>query len=204
MTDEVASANISHNTLREQVQDRYAGLAADPTANWHFNTGRPLAARLGYRDSEIDALPAEVVDTFAGTGNPFSLDNLREGSVVLDLGCGAGFDTLIAARQVGPTGRVIAVDMTQAMLDKARAGAHKAGLRNVEPRLGFAENLPLEDGSVDVAISNGVINLCPDKLVVMRELHRVLRPGGRLQIADMVVHKQIPQDVKDDIDLWAG
>jgi ubiquinone/menaquinone biosynthesis C-methylase UbiE len=123
---------------------------------------------------------------------------------VLDIGCGAGFDTLLAARQVGPEGAVLAVDMTQAMIDKTRAGAERLGLANVTVREGFAEALPVEDGSVDVVISNGVINLCPDKLAVMQEVYRVLKPGGRIQIADIVVHKEVPQDAKDDIDLWSG
>jgi ubiquinone/menaquinone biosynthesis C-methylase UbiE len=129
---------------------------------------------------------------------------MRPGETVLDIGCGAGFDTLIAARQVGPTGKVIAVDMTAAMLEKAAAGARELGLLNVDCREGLAEKLPVEDGSVDVVISNGVINLCPDKVTVMREVHRVIKPGGRFQIADIVVHKEVPQDAKDDIDLWSG
>jgi ubiquinone/menaquinone biosynthesis C-methylase UbiE len=128
----------------------------------------------------------------------------HQGEVVLDIGCGAGFDTLIAARQVGPAGRVIAVDMTPAMVEKARAGAAALSLRNVEVRQGFAEQLPVDDASVDVVISNGVINLTPDKQGVMREVFRALRPGGRFQIGDIVVHKEVPQDAKDDIDLWSG
>jgi ubiquinone/menaquinone biosynthesis C-methylase UbiE len=159
---------------------------------------------LGYDDADVDWLPSPTVESFAGTGNPFSMGRLAEGEVVLDIGCGAGFDTLLAARQVGPGGRVIAVDMTEPMLDKARAGAAVLGLDNVDARLGFAEELPAESESVDVVISNGVINLCPDKIAVMREVHRVLRPGGRCQIADIIVHKEVPQDAKDDIDLWSG
>jgi arsenite methyltransferase len=204
MADQVKPANVPRDTLREQIKERYAGLAAEPDAEWHFNTGRPLAMFVGYSAGEIDILPPEITDTFAGTGNPFSLGRLHAGERVLDVGCGAGFDTLIAAHQVLPGGRVLAVDMTQTMLDKARAGASLLGLDNVETRLVFAEDLPVETGSVEVVISNGVLNLCPDKLAVMRELYRVLKPGGRVQIADMVVHLEIPQEVKDDIDLWAG
>ncbi|HEY7467072.1 MAG TPA: methyltransferase domain-containing protein, partial [Dehalococcoidia bacterium] len=129
---------------------------------------------------------------------------LRPGEAVLDIGCGAGFDTLIAARQVGPTGSVIAIDMTEAMLAKTRAGAAEIGLGNVEPRLGYAEALPVQDASIDVVISNGVINLCPDKVQAMREVWRVLKPGGRFQIADIIVHNEVPQDAKDDINLWSG
>lgn len=204
MAEEVAAANVPRDALREQIRDRYSSLAAEPNAGWHFNVGKPLAMMLGYSEDEIDSVPPEIAETFAGTGNPFSLERLRPGEQVLDLGCGAGFDTLLAARQVAPHGRVVAVDMTQAMLDKADTGAARLGLDNVETRLGFAENLPVESASIDVVISNGVVNLCPDKLAVMREFHRVLKPGARIQIADMVVHKEIPQEVKDDIELWSG
>jgi ubiquinone/menaquinone biosynthesis C-methylase UbiE len=159
---------------------------------------------LGYAEADIASLPATAVESFAGTGNPFSMGRLTPGAVVLDIGCGAGFDTLLAARQVGPKGRVIAVDMTEAMREKTGAGATALGLANVEVRQGFAEDLPVESESVDVVISNGVINLCPDKLAVLREVSRVLKPGGRFQIADIVVHKEVPQDAKDDIDLWCG
>lgn len=204
MQDQAPRANVEPDALREQIKEKYSGLAAVPEASWHFNTGKPLARVLGYTEAEIESVPADIVDTFAGTGNPFSLGPLAPGESVLDLGCGAGFDSLLAARQVGPAGHVIAVDMTQAMLDKAQDGARQAGLANIETRLGFAESIPVADGSVDVVISNGVINLCPDKLAVLRELHRILRPGGRIQIADMVVHREIPQQVKDDIELWSG
>ena len=129
---------------------------------------------------------------------------LQPGETVLDIGCGAGFDTLIAARQVGPSGHVISVDMTEAMLARAGEGARALNLDNVDLRQGFAETLPLEDASVDVVISNGVINLTPDKAAVMVEVHRVLKPGGRVQIADIVVHQEVPQDARDDIELWSG
>lgn len=204
MSDQYVPASVPQLELRHQIHERYSGLAAAPAAGWHFNVGAGLARMIGYSEAEIASVPAEVVDTFAGTANPFSLRRLAPGDHVLDLGCGAGFDTILAARQVGPEGRVVAVDMTEAMLEKARRGADQAGLTNVETRQGFAENLPLDDESVDIVISNGVINLCPDKLAVVRELYRVLKPGGRIQIADMVVHKEIPQDVKDDIELWSG
>ncbi|HEY8490187.1 MAG TPA: methyltransferase domain-containing protein [Dehalococcoidia bacterium] len=204
MAQELQPARIDQDLLRRQIQDKYAVVAHTPEAGFHFHTGRPLAEMLGYPPEEIDWLPPAVLASFAGTGNPFAMGRLRPGETVLDLGCGAGADTLIAARQVGPTGRVIAVDMTEAMLEKAQAGVRAAGLANVEVRHGFAEALPVEDGSVDVVISNGVLNLCPDKLAVMREVWRVLRPGGRIQIGDMVVHRPVPQEAKEDVDLWSG
>jgi SAM-dependent methyltransferase len=200
----VQPAKVDRERLRRQIQAKYTDVALEPEQGFHFHTGRPLAAMLGYSDADVDALPASAVESFAGTGNPFSLGALRPGEVVLDIGCGAGFDTLIAARQVGPAGRVIAVDMTEAMLDKTRAGASMLGLGNVGARLGYAEALPVLDASVDVVISNGVINLTPDKVQAMREVWRVLKPGGRFQIADIIVHKEVPQDSKDDIDLWSG
>jgi len=204
MAQQVLAAGVDRGELRRQIRDKYTEVALEPEKGFHFHTGRPLAAMLGYDHAEVDWLPLSTVESFAGTGNPFSMGRLAEGEAVLDIGCGAGFDTLLAARQVGARGRVIAVDMTEAMLDKTRAGAAALGLTNVEARHGFAEDLPVASESVDVVISNGVINLCPDKLAVMREVYRVLKPGGRFQIADIVVHKEVPQDAKDDIDLWSG
>ena len=204
MAQQVLAAGVDRGQLRRQIRAKYTEVALEPEKGFHFHTGRPLAAMLGYDDVDVDWLPPSTAESFAGTGNPFSMGRLAEGEAVLDIGCGAGFDTLQAARQVGPRGRVIAVDMTAAMLDKTRAGAAALGLKNVEARHGFAEDLPVASESVDVVISNGVINLCPDKIAVMREVYRVLKPGGRFQIADIVVHKEVPQDAKDDIDLWSG
>jgi SAM-dependent methyltransferase len=202
MTADVRPAAVDTEELRCLISDKYTEVANTPEKGFHFHTGKPLAMMLGYPEATIDALPAGAVESFAGMGNPFSMGDLRPGETVLDIGCGAGFDTLIAARQVGPAGHVISVDMTQAMLEKARAGAQAAGLTNIDFREGYAEALPVEDGSIDVIISNGVINLCPDKLAVMQEVHRALKPGGRIQIGDIVVHKEVPEDAKADIDLW--
>jgi SAM-dependent methyltransferase len=185
----VQPANLDRDRLRHAIQQKYTDVARTPELGFHFHTGRPLAAMLGYPTADVDQLPSATVDSFAGTGNPFSMGALQPGETVLDIGCGAGFDTLIAARQVGPTGRVVAVDMTNAMLD---------------PREGYAEALPVDDASIDVVISNGVLNLTPDKVVAMEEIHRILKPGGRIQIADIVVHLEVPQDARDDIELWSG
>jgi len=204
MTQQVVAANVDREELRRQIEEKYVDVAQEPEKGFHFHTGRPLAAMLGYDEAALALLPESTIESLAGTGNPFSLGALAEGETVLDIGCGAGFDTLLAANQVGPTGRIVAVDMTEAMLDKTRAGAAALGLRNVDVRHGYAEELPVDDESIDVVISNGVINLCPDKMAVMKEVHRVLKPGARFQIADIVVHKEVPQDAKDDIDLWSG
>jgi arsenite methyltransferase len=199
-----AAIYLDVDVLRRAIRDEYAEVAACPTKGFHFHTGRPLAERLGYSPEEIGAVPEGSLESFAGVGNPFVFGRLQPGETVLDVGSGAGFDSLIAARQVGPGGRVIGVDMTDAMLEKAWAGARVAGLEHIEFRKGLAEELPLDGASVAVVISNGVINLCPDKEVVYRELFRVLRPGGRLQIADIIVQKEVPQGAKEDIDLWTG
>ena len=204
MTTTVRPAAVDAEALRAGISAKYEEVALTPEKGFHFHTGAPLAEMLGYRREVVEWLPAGTIDSFAGTGNPFSMGELRPGETALDIGCGAGMDTLIAARQVGPEGRVIAVDMTPAMLAKAERGAAALGLTNISFRDGLAERLPAEDGTVDVVISNGVINLCPDKIATMREVHRVLRPGGRFQIADIVVHKEVPQSAKDDIELWSG
>lgn len=201
---QVTAARVERDVLRRMIQRKYTEVAQTPEVGFHFHTGRLLAEMLGYDPGDIDWLPTATVDSFAGTGNPFSLGLMHAGETVLDVGSGAGFDLLLAARQVGPAGRAIGVDMTGAMIEKALAGAEVLGLSNIEIREGFAEELPVTDASVDVVISNGVINLTHDKLQVMREVHRVLRPGGRFQIGDIVIHRPVPQDAKDDIDLWSN
>jgi SAM-dependent methyltransferase len=200
----IGTASIDRDELRRRISDKYRDVAVSPELGFHFHTGRPLAQMLGYPDAVIDQLPAGTVESFAGTGNPFLFGDLAVGETVLDIGCGAGFDTLIAARQVGPRARVIAVDMTEEMREKARAGAAALGLLNVDVREGYAESLPVEDGSIDVVVSNGVINLCPDKQAVFREMFRVLKPGGRIQVGDILVHREVPQEAKDNIELWSG
>ena len=202
--NQLGVARVDRDVLRRAIAAKYTEVATTPEVGFHFHTGRPLTLMLGYPSEVIDRLPAGSVASFAGTGNPFLFGELRPGEQVVDVGCGAGLDTLIAAQQVGPTGRVIAVDMTPEMRAKTELGARDLGLTNVEVREGFAEALPVADHTADVIISNGVVNLCPDKRAVFREMRRVLKPGGRIQIGDILVHKEVPQDAKDDIALWSG
>jgi arsenite methyltransferase len=190
--------------LRTAIQHEYEEVAATPDKGFHFHVGRVLAERLGYPMDEVDQLPDSVVESFAGVGNPFALGDLQPGECVADLGSGAGFDAILAAQQVGRTGRVIGVDMTPAMLEKARENAHKTGRTQVEFREGLIEDLPIGDESVDVVISNGVINLTPNKEKALAEAYRILKPGGRLQIADILVQKEVPEDARNAIDLWTG
>jgi arsenite methyltransferase len=190
--------------LRRAVQEEYSLVATDPGRGFHFHTGRRLARMLGYDDALLEGIPEESIASFAGTGNPFSLGPIAPGERVVDVGCGAGIDSLIAAKQVGPTGAVVGVDMTPAMLDRARASADAAGCWNASFRHGLAESLPVEPEWADVVISNGVMNLFPDKLAGLREMARVLRPGGRLQIADILVERAVGEKGKRNIDLWKG
>lgn len=204
MTASHLSARVDREELRRRISEKYRDVALTPELGFHFHNGRPLARMLGYADELLEGIPEPNIESFAGTGNPFLFGDLAAGERVVDVGCGAGLDTLIAARQVGPQGHVTSVDMTAEMREKARSGASAMGLTNVEVVEGYAESLPLTDGSADVVISNGVVNLCPDKLAVFREMCRVLRPGGRIQVGDILVHREVPQEAKDDIDLWSG
>jgi SAM-dependent methyltransferase len=190
--------------LRAAISEEYASVACEPDKGYHFHTGRFLAARLRYRDEWLEGVPEGAIESFAGTGNPFAMGELKTGERVVDVGAGAGIDSIIAAHMVGPEGWVVGVDMTDAMLDKAKAAASESGLENVEFRKGFGEALPFDDGWADVVISNGVFNLMPDKAVAMGEMYRVLKPGGRLQLADILVQKPVSQAAKSRIDLWTG
>jgi SAM-dependent methyltransferase len=196
--------NLDVGVLRSAIQEEYEAVASSPKQGFHFHTGRPHAKRLGYEDAWLDGVPERSVESFAGTGNPFSLRVLKAGERVVDVGCGAGIDTLIAAKMVGPGGSVIGIDMTPAMLEKARESASEIGLTNVEFKEGYGEELPVLEGWADVVISNGVINLMPDKVTAFGEIGRVLKPGGRLQIADILVQRAVPEDAKQNIDLWTG
>jgi SAM-dependent methyltransferase len=195
---------VDPDLLREQVQLKYRDVALAPDRSYHFHTGRRLAARLGYAAAAVDALPVRAVESFAGVGNPFQLRSLEPGERVVDVGSGAGFDSFIAAGQVGPSGRVVGIDMTLEMLEKSRATATGLGLDQVVFREGLAEKLPIEDSWADVVISNGVINLCADKRQVFEEVKRVLRPGGWLQFADIANGRAVPPEALRDVDLWTG
>jgi arsenite methyltransferase len=199
-----AELPVDPAALREEVKSKYREVADDPHGEFHFHTGRRLAKRLGYDSTVVDRLPDAAVESFAGVANPFSLRSLERGEKVLDAGSGAGFDCFIAAQQVGPSGRVIGVDMLAEMLAKSRASAQRMELDHVEFREGLLEELPVEDGWADVVISNGVINLCADKKRVFQEIRRVLRPGGRLQFADIANGKTIPAAAVRSIDLWTA
>ena len=191
-------------TLRREIQDKYTEVASSPDLEFHFHHGLPLAKILDYKEEHLAGLPEEAVESFAGVGNPFSVGEIATGETVLDIGSGCGFDCIIAARLVGPTGKVIGVDMTDATLKKSRKTAKDMGLTQLEFKKGFAEELPAEDGTVDVVISNGVINLTPDKYAIFKEVFRVLKPGGRLYLSDIVVYKFIADEIKQDVDLWTA
>ena len=194
--------NVDREGLREAIQEEYDAVACEPERGFHFHTGRPLAEILGYRAEWLDGLAEGPIESFAGTGNPFSLGALAPGERIVDVGCGAGIDSLIAAKMVGPDGLVIGIDMTQSMLEKAQAGTK--GLSNVEFRIGFGEELSVPDGWADVVISNGVVNLMPDKHEALTEMARVLKPGGRIQIGDILVDRPVPENAKEKIELWTG
>ena len=197
-------ALVDAELLRAEVRQKYKEVAVDPDGEFHFHTGRPLAARLGYPHPIVDALPDVAVESFAGVGNPFSIAELEPGERVVDIGSGAGFDSFIAAGLVGDGGQVVGVDMTEEMLDKSRSTAEQLRLAQVEFRDGLAEELPVPDGWADVVISNGVFNLCADKQAVFAETWRVLRPGGRLQFADIANGNEVPEEAVRDIDLWTA
>jgi SAM-dependent methyltransferase len=191
-------------TLRQEIQKKYTEVATSPERTFHFHHGRPLAQLLGYPMDRVDAMPTAAVESFAGVGNPFSVGSIPEGATVMDVGSGGGFDCFIAGQATGRNGKVIGVDMTDAMLARSRAAAKEMGLDQVEFRHGVAEELPVDDASVDIVISNGVINLCPDKHQVFRGIFRALKPGGRLFLADIVVHKPVPEGAKASVDLWTA
>jgi arsenite methyltransferase len=200
----IQELNLNVEELRSSLREEYSAVANEPDRGFHFHTGRKLANILGYQDEWLEVLPAGAIESMAGTGNPFSLGELKPGENVVDVGSGAGADSLIAAQMVGPSGRVIGVDMTPEMLSKARRNALESGIANVEFREGYLESLPVQDAWADVIISNGVLNLVPDKEAALLEMYRVLKPGGRIQIADIALQKPVPEGSKRDVTLWTG
>lgn len=199
-----SSENAAVQILRDEITREYTDVADNPGRGYHFNIGRAGLAVNGYSGEWLDGIPEDVVESFAGTGNPFQMGMPSEGEYVVDVGSGTGLDAQVAARAVGPAGYVVGVDMTEAMLAKARAGAVAAGLDNLEFRQGYSESLPVSDGWADLVISNGTVNLSPDKSLVFAEIFRVLRPGGRIQIADITVSRPVPEGAKRNIDLWTN
>jgi arsenite methyltransferase len=190
--------------LEARIKSMYREVAEEPDNEFHFETGRRLAERLGYSSGELDRIPAEAVESFAGVGCFYDLIEIRPGETVLDLGSGSGTDAFIAALRVGESGSVIGIDMTDAQLEKAARVARESGFENVEFRKGYIENPPVEAGSVDLVISNGVINLSPDKQEVFAGAARALRRDGRLAIADIVTERELPETVSCDASLWAA
>jgi len=189
--------------IEAEVVARFSRVATSPEQEQVFPVGAESAKALGYDAGVIDRLPQSVTESFSGVGNPHSLGEYRHGQTVLDLGCGAGLDSIIAARAVGTAGKVIAIDLTEAMIDKARKNAEALDLRNIEFIQGNISDLPLENESADVAITNGVFNLCPDKLKVLKEVLRVLRPGGRLQMADILLEEHVSPDEVAQKGAWS-
>ncbi|MDG2087885.1 MAG: methyltransferase domain-containing protein [Arenicellaceae bacterium] len=190
--------------LREQIKDTYREVAIDPRKGYHFHTGRPLAKKLGYDQAAVDALPDSAVESFAGVSNPFVMRAIQPGEKVIDAGAGAGFDSFIAAGLVGEQGQVVGVDMTEQMLSKSRETASQMGAENISFKQGLLEELPVDDGWADVVISNGVFNLCANKQTVFNEAYRVLRPGGVLQFADIANGNSVPEEARNNIDLWTA
>ena len=196
--------DVDTATLRKAIQDEYREVAEHPDKGFHFHTGRHLTRIVGYKDVWFIGVSERAIESFAGTGNPFAMGELAAGEKVVDVGSGGGIDSLVAARMVGPTGSVVGVDMTPEMLGRARTAAAESGVDNVEFREAYMEELPVPDGWADVVISNGVLNLTPDKQKTLGEMFRVLHPGGRLQIADILVSRAVPDAAKRKIDLWTG
>ncbi|MFU8840994.1 MAG: methyltransferase domain-containing protein [Nitriliruptoraceae bacterium] len=197
-------APIDTDELLRQVTDMYRAVAETPHERFHFETGRALAERLGYPPDELDQVPSEAIDSFAGVGYHLDLAHLQQGERVLDLGSGSGMDAFVASLAVGPQGQVVGLDMTDAQLAKAERLRSEHGLEHVTFQHGHIEQLPFDDASFDAVVSNGVINLAPDKPRVFAEAARVLRPGGRLAIADIVTDEPLTEAIVCDVDLWAS
>jgi arsenite methyltransferase len=197
--------DLNTSVLRSEISGIYGRVAAEPGGEFHFHRGPAYAAEfLGYDAGELAALPTDCTASFAGVGNPLAIGPIHAGQTVLDIGCGAGMDLLLAANRTGPDGHAIGVDMTDAMIERARKSAATSGLHQVEIRKGDATSLPIADCSIDVVNSNGVLNLVPEKELCFREIVRVLKPGGRLHLADITLDVELPEDARRNIDLWTG
>jgi len=197
--------DLDTQALRREIQSIYGRVADDPSGAFHFHRGPAYAAgTLDYDPDALRALPAETTASFAGIANPHRIAPLREGATVVDIGCGAGMDLLLAARAVGPSGRAIGVDMTESMAALATAGARTLGLDQVDVRIGDALDLPVDSASADYVMSNGVINLTPDKLRAYAEVFRVLKPGGEFLYGDIIVASELSESIRRNIDLWTG
>ena len=201
----VCPVDLNTSILRSEISGIYGRVAAEPDGEFHFHRGPAYAAEfLGYDAGELAALPADCTASFAGVGNPLAIGPIHAGQTVLDIGCGAGMDLLLAAKRTGPDGQAIGVDMTDAMIERARKSAAGSGLCQVEVRKGDATALPIADCSIDVVNSNGVLNLVPEKELCFHEIVRVLKPGGRLHLADIALDVELPEDARRNIDLWTG
>ena len=201
----VCPLDLDTSVLRSEISGIYGRVAEEPDGDFHFHRGAAYAAEfLGYDATELAALPPECTASFAGVGNPLAIGPIHKGETVLEVGCGAGMDLLLAAMRTGPTGHAIGVDMTDVMLNRARQSIASMGLSHVEVRWGDATALPLPDASADVVSSNGVLNLVPEKELAFAEILRVLKPGGRLHLADIVLETELPEDARRNTDLWTG
>jgi len=197
------TATLKHKKIRQAIQEKYAEVAGSAAGKFQYPTGKAGAELLGYDPRDIRDAPEQLLESFCGVGNPFSLGDIGPGETVLDIGCGAGFDLLVASRKVGPNGRVYGVDMTQEMVGKAAKGLAQAGATNFDVRFANVEELPFEESTFEVVISNGVLNLSPSKSVAFREIYRVLKPNGRLQFADIVLREELPAGIAGSADAWS-
>ena len=202
MTDSQKPLGLTPEQLRAAVRDRYAAVAANPEGSYAFRVGRDFAEALGYPADLLDSVPADAVDAFTGVATPILRAELQPGEAVLDLGCGGGLDLALAARAVGPGGRAIGVDMADTMVERATSTMHALGYAWAEARVGYAEALPLADASLDCVVANGILNLAPDKSVVLAEIARVLRPSGRLVLAETTLRYELPPDTVQDLEDW--